>query len=86
MITLSTIGVWLASPIVGFFAKMLIDWIGQRRAQDMADANAKQAGAATATTQVNKASADAEDRANKVAVNRPSVGAAVDDMVAGKEF
>lgn len=86
MITLATIGTWLASPVVGFFAKMLLDWIGQRRAQNMADENAKQAGANSATSQINKASADAQDRANQVAVNRPAAKSVADDMADGKPF
>ncbi len=82
MITLTTVGAWLASPIVGFFAKMLIDWLSSRRAQDTADANAKNLGRVTAERDQEVAGREALEREIEALQNAPQT---VDDAIARLE-
>lgn len=82
MITLATVGAWLASPIVGFFAKMLIDWLSSRRAQDMAEANAKQVGRLEVTNKVNADTLETKDAMDGVV--RPSDNNVSDSLRTGK--
>jgi hypothetical protein len=82
VITLTTIGAWLASPVVGFFAKMLIDWLSSRRAQDMADANAKEVGQLQAINKINAETTETQDAMDSVA--RPSDDAVADSLRTGK--
>ncbi|QUS40563.1 hypothetical protein RPMA_18265 [Tardiphaga alba] len=51
------------------------DWLARKRAEN----NLHDLGRAETTSTINKESADAERRANEVAVNRPDV----DDVIAG---
>jgi len=82
MITLATVGAWLASPVVGFFAKMLIDWLSSRRAQDMAEMNAKQVGRLEVTNKVNAETLETKDAMDGVA--RPSDNNVSDSLRTGK--
>lgn len=82
MITLGTIGAWLASPIVGFFAKMLIDWLSSRRAQDTAEANAKKVGRLEVENKVNAETLETKDAMDGVA--RPTDDNVSDSLRTGK--
>lgn len=82
MITVATIGAWLASPIVGFFAKMLIDWLSSRRAQDTAERNAKQVGRLEVGNKVNAETLETKDAMDGVA--RPTDDAVSDSLRTGK--
>lgn len=73
----------LAPIIEAFFNGMgrsFNDWLAQQRAEQ---AN-RDLGAAQTRAQINKESADAERRANEVAVNRPDVGAVIAGMERGE--
>ncbi len=82
MISLTTIGAWLASPIVGFFAKMIIDWLSSRRAQDKAEANAKNIGRLEAANKVNAETQEIQDAVD--AVPRPTDDDVSDSLRTGK--
>lgn len=70
MISLTTIGAWLASPFVGFFVKVLIDWLSSRRAQDIADRNAKTIGQLEVANKVNAETTETKNAMD--GVDRPS--------------
>jgi hypothetical protein len=82
MISLSTIGAWLASPIVGFFAKMLIDWLTARRAQDLAAENAKNLGRLETANKINVETLQTKNAMDEVP--RPSDDAVADSLRSGK--
>jgi len=82
MISLTTIGAWLASPFVGFFIKMLIDWLSSRRNQDMAERNAKNLGKLEAVNKINAETMEIKDAVDSV--DRPSDDAVADSLRSGK--
>lgn len=60
----------------------LNDWLARKRAENAQ----RDLGRAETTSTVNKESADAERRANEVAVNRPDVGTVIAGMERGDAF
>jgi len=82
MISFTTIGAWLASPFVGFFVKVLIDWLSSRRAQDIADANAKSLGRLEVANKVNAETAEIKDAMDGVV--RPADTDVADRLRSGK--
>lgn len=82
MISLTTIGAWLASPFVGFFVKALIDWLSSRRAQDTAEANAKNIGKLEVANKINAEAVETKNAMDSVA--RPSDDDVADSLRSGK--
>jgi len=58
------------------------DWLDRKRAEN----NLHDLGVSETTSTINKESADAERRANELAVNRPDVGTVVAGMERGDAF
>lgn len=82
MISLTTIGAWLASPFVGFFVKMLIDWLSARRAQDTAETNVKQVGRLEVANKINAETVETKNAVDSV--TRPSDDDVADSLRTGK--
>lgn len=86
MTVLATIGTWLTGYVGGLVLKLVVDLFNDWLSQRQADTNAKAVGRAETSTTINKEAADAERRANEVAVNRPDVSAVVAGMERGDAF
>jgi hypothetical protein len=82
MFSATTIGAWLASPIVGFLAKVLIDWLMARRAQDTATDNAKDVGRLEIESKVNAETLETKNAMDEIP--RPSDTAVADSLRSGK--
>lgn len=72
----------LLEALFNAFGKSFNDWLATQRAEQ----TQRELGASQVTSTTNKESADAERRANDVAVNRPDVGTVIAGMERGDTF